>query len=570
MFVFLALASTLGSTEGASDTDYIALLDHLEGERAWNIASSLTEDRFGGRLSGDRSAELASEFIAGHFGSIGLKPAGEGGNYRARFSVPLWQLTRVPELTLIDGSSRTLQSFGYRMDFAVRPGSGSGNFSAQVVFAGYGITAKELDYDDYGSTICEGKIVLAIVGTPSSSKFKESSHGAWNMKADNAVRHGAAALILIDNPSEPTPHFVERWAGGHTVYQKLVVLWATVRLAERLLAEDGFSLSPLQKLIDQDSKPQSLALNSRLRVSVQVTFAENADGYNVLGFVPGSDMASNRSVIIGAHYDHLGKDVDASIFRGANDDASGVAVMIEIARVLSTAARPRWNVLFAAWSGEEEGLRGSSAYVNSPVFPLADTVAYLNLDMVGYGRQLVCQISETHKMLRAVLAQSMEQLGGSIAVEKYSGGSDHACFEVSKVANLMFIRYPDEFYHTPRDTIDRIQRRDLLEVARLTLLMALKLSEAAEAIAAQTTIPHTGVTKSMITESSIHTSSYSMRTSESGTSISTLFSNDSNLIMIGIAVLSALSMIGMLHLKRRRVLHQNRNTGRRLRIYRPT
>ncbi len=552
-FVFLAIGFTLSSVaQVACDTDYSASLNHLESDRAWNTVNSLTANRFEGRLSGTRSAELASEFIADHFSSFGLKPAGENGSYRSRFSVPLWRLAAMPELALIDENGR-MQSFGYRRDYAVRPGSGSGNLSAGVMFVGYGITAKEFDYDDYGGVVCEGKVVLAIIGTPPASKFRQSSHGSWSLKADNAVRHGAAALVLIDSPSEPTPHFVERWAGGSTIYPKLVILWGTVRLADRLLAERGLSLSSLQKLIDQESRPQSLALNSRLRVSVQVAFTGDANGYNVLGYVAGSRAATDRVVIIGAHYDHLGKDVDGSIFRGANDDASGVAVMIEIARVLSTVARPRSCVLFAAWSGEEEGLRGSSAYVTRPFFPLADTVAYLNLDMVGCGRQLVCQISETHKMLRAALNESVEQLGVPITVEKYSGGSDHASFERNKVANLMFIRWPDEFYHTPQDTVDRIQRRDLLEVARPTLLMALKLSEAAEAVATQTTTLQTDViTKSTVTELTLSVSSHSTRTSPGVTSISPLSSEHSlNLTMIGIAVAVAFLVIGIFRFRRR-------------------
>jgi len=183
-------------------------------------------------------------------------------------------------------------------------------------------------------------------------------------------------------------------------------------------------------------------------------------------------------VIIGAHYDHWGRDVDGRIFRGANDDASGVAVTMEIARVFSAVVKPRWSVLFAAWSGEEQGLWGSYAYVKDPFFPLEDTIAYLNLDMVGYGQQLQCQVSEAHKELRQVVTESAEQLGISLDLQGFSGGSDQVPFENRKVQNLMFIYWPDEFYHTPADTADHVSRRNLLETARLTALMALKLAEA--------------------------------------------------------------------------------------------
>jgi len=171
-------------------------------------------------------------------------------------------------------------------------------------------------------------------------------------------------------------------------------------------------------------------------------------------------------------------DVDGGIFRGANDDASGVAVMMEIAQVFSAAVKPRWSVLFAAWSGEEEGLFGSYAYVDSPSFPLEGTIAYLNLDMVGYGQKLLCEVSESHEELRAVVTESAEQLRISLNLQGFSGSSDQVPFEKEKVQNLMFIYWPDEVYHTPADTADHVSRRNLLETARLTALITLKLAEA--------------------------------------------------------------------------------------------
>ncbi|MCJ7505000.1 hypothetical protein MUP05_00815 [Candidatus Bathyarchaeota archaeon] len=124
----------------------------------------------------------------------------------------------------MDAGGNVLQTFAYRKDFAVRPGSGSAEFSTEVVFVGYGITALDFGYDDYANVVSQGRVVLAIVGTPPSERFRQSSYGAWNSKADNALRYGAIGLILIDNPVEPIPFYVERSTGGQTFYQKLVVL----------------------------------------------------------------------------------------------------------------------------------------------------------------------------------------------------------------------------------------------------------------------------------------------------------------------------------------------------------
>ena len=483
------------------DPSQLKLLEYIDADRAWNTTANLAGDRFEGRLAGTRSAESASEFIASHFDSFGLKPAGTHGTYSSEFQTPMWQLTQMPKLQLVDPNGNALQNFTYRKDFAVQPGSGSGNLSAEATFLGYGISTEDYSYDDYGGIPTQGKIALAIVGTPPSDKFRERDYGSWSSKADNALKRGVAGLVLVDSPAVPTPNYIERWSGGRTIYKNLAILWATAQTADTLLKEVGMTLSSVQQLINRELKPRSFALSGLLRISVQVSFTESAKAYNVLAFVPGSDSAWKKVVIIGAHYDHLGKDVDGKIFRGANDDASGVAVMMEIARVFSIAARPRCSVLFAAWSGEEEGTRGSYAYVSKPYFPLTDTLAYLNLDMVGCGNQLVCEISEAHKDLRAVLAESVEELHVSLQLQKYSGGSDHVSFERNKVANLMFIYWPDEAYHTPKDTADRISRKNLLETARLTALIALKLSEASiAAITSGAPVSTTSAEKAIATE----------------------------------------------------------------------
>ncbi len=499
LIILISTSLSVSTRTVTCDTSYLKLLEYHDAGRAWNIIDDLAGDRFEGRLAGTQRAELASEFIASHFDSMRLKPAGADGTYRSKFPTPMWQLTQIPKLELVELGDSVLQTFEYRKDFAIQPGSGSGNFSAEVVFSGYGITTRDFAYDDYAEVSVQGKIMLVIVGTPPDDQFKQGNYGTWSSKADNALKHGAAGLILVDSPAAPTPNYIERWSGGRTVYQKLAILWGTIEMADTLLKDRGMTLSSIQRLINQDLKPQSFPTNRQLRISVQVSFTENASAYNVLGFIPGSDPTSKRVVIVGAHYDHLGKDADGKIFRGANDDASGVAVMMEIAHVFSIAAKPTCSLLFAAWGGEEEGTLGSYAYANHPCFPLTETIAYLNLDMVGYGRQLVCQISEAHKTLRTVLAESVEQLRVSIDIEKYSGGSDHVLFERNMVPNLMFIYSPDEVYHTPKDTADRISRKNLLETARLTALIALRLSEASVATITSTVLVSITTTRKAIT-----------------------------------------------------------------------
>jgi len=479
IMILLAVASTRVPALGeAADTDYFTILDRLDPDRAWSIVDHLANSVFDGRKSGTQAADLASDYIAGYFGSIGLESAGEHGTYVDEFAVPFWQLEKMPSLELVDDAGKVAHVFSYRRDFYIQPGSGSGDYTAEVAFVGYGITASSTGYDDYANVSASGRIVLAIIGTPPSG-FSDSAYATWYSKAENALSHGAVGLILVDSPAQPTPHYIEKWSGGWAFYDRLAILRGSIAMADILLRKSGQTLLSVQSMIDRNLKPQSFLAGIKLHISLQADFRKDVKAHNVLGFIRGYDpTASERALIIGAHYDHLGKDVDGSIFSGANDDASGVAVLMEVARVFSSSARSRWSILFAAWSGEEEGFYGSYAYVNHPYFPLAGTIAYLNLDLVGYGQPLTCEVSATYSALRTVVTESAHELGISAHVRGFIGSSDHAVFEERKVPNLMFIYWPDELYHTPADKADHVSRENLIETARLTALVALRLSEA--------------------------------------------------------------------------------------------
>jgi len=492
MLILATTSLTIPVLAAAADSDYIKFLENLDADRAWNIVNDLAGDRFEGRRTGTHGADLASEYIATYFASIGLKPAGPDGTYRASFKAPLCQVKRMPTLALVDANANTLQTFAYKRDFYIRQCSGGGNYSGDVIFAGYGITATELGYDDYAGTSVSGKFVIAIAGTPRSDKFSQTDYGNVYSKADNAQSRGAVGLIIVDSPASPTENYIELWSGGWWDRKGFTLLRGSIQMADLLLKEQSVTLSSVQQKIDQNLKPQSFALGKRLRISAEAVFTGTATGYNVLGYIPGSDPdASKKAVVIGSHYDHAGRDVDGVILRGANDDASGTAVMMEIARVFAAGVRPKWSVLFAAWAGEEEGLVGSKAYVNHPYFPLGRTIAYLNLDMVGAGQGLLCEISQTYGDLLATMNESRQELNISLNVEASSGGSDHASFEDRDVPNLMLIYWPDNVYHTSRDTPDHVSKEQLLETARLTTLMALKLSQA--------TIPAMTLTAEVIT-----------------------------------------------------------------------
>jgi len=172
--------------------------------------------------------------------------------------------------------------------------------------------------------------------------------------------------------------------------------------------------------------------------------------------LPGTDPDhKDELVIIGAHYDHLGRDPDGAIFNGANDNASGVATMLEIARLWHAQGyRPARSVLFVGWDNEESGLVGSEHYVSDPVYPLAKTVAVLNLDMAGVGDEVHIN---GEGIVAAQFQASAQVYSTTTFVDVWAGGSDHFPFYEAGLPASMFAWYMDEVYHTPADDIQNIQ-----------------------------------------------------------------------------------------------------------------
>ncbi len=294
-----------------------------------------------------------------------------------------------------DGA-RTLE---YGKDFEPLSLSPSGEVEAPVVFAGYGVTAPEHDYDDYASIDVRGRIVLLLRYAP--VVFGEQGwHATFVRKVQNAASHGAVAVLVVNGPRHHREDKIvpfsldvgaEETASIPTVHLKR-------EHADALLRASGRSLLDLQNGIDESLSPRSFAIEGvEVSLTVDVRRA-TVTVSNVLGFLPASAVGTlglrprpREHIVIGAHYDHLGlgekgsRDVRSRgvVHNGADDNASGVAGVLELARVFTRETnRPR-GILFAAFAGEELGLRGSYYYTSHPSFPLKDAVAMINLDMIG-------------------------------------------------------------------------------------------------------------------------------------------------------------------------------------------
>jgi hypothetical protein len=375
-----------------------------------------------------------------------------------------------------------------------------------VVFAGYGITANDdslkLHYDDYAKLDVQGKAVLIIRHEPQqnddASPFdgkRTTKYATFQHKATNAFQHQAAAVLLVNDlaglkgEKDKLLTFMEAGAEANS-HVPFVML--SREFADKLLTGAGQpSLTELEQQIDDDLKPRSRELGG-WTLSEQITIDRRVDTKNVIGVMEGSGPQAEETVVLGAHYDHLGRGgmfsgslafMSSDIHNGADDNASGTAMVLEMARRLGARHDPPpRRVVFLAFSGEERGLLGSRHYVDHPLYPLASTVMMFNFDMVGRlnaKNELTMIGTGTSPGLDALV----EILGKSsgLTVKKVAGmtdgfgGSDHQSFYPKGVPVLFAFTGVHGDYHRPSDDSDRINYPGMTRIADYLELLLLDL-----------------------------------------------------------------------------------------------
>jgi hypothetical protein len=443
--------------------------------------------------------KLARDYIAGEFAAYGLKPGGDNASYLQGFDVAVGVRVKQPtELILSRGLALKLDD-----DWTPLGLSGNGSVEAPAVFAGYGISAKEHGFDDYEGIDVKGKVVIVLRYEPppqdDKSPFRKapnySSHATLRSKANNARAHGAVAMILVDlnhrDGAEErlltTRGSLARGANG------LVAAQVKSALLEKFLDTHGLQLRALKEEIDRTGKPASRTID-KLSVKLQVTLEEIREPTeNIIAVLPGADPAlTDQAILVGAHYDHLGlghfgarsASAAGEIHHGADDNASGTAVLLDLARRLSRLpVKPARTIVFAAFSAEELGLFGSRHFVErSP--PMAKLTAMINLDMVGRLRdnRLTVFGARSGAGLSELVDAGAAPLGLSLRHSDDVGRSDHMSFYNKKIPVLHFSTGVHEDYHRPSDTWEKLNIDGMAKVSDLTLLTALNLANAKEAL----------------------------------------------------------------------------------------
>jgi acetylornithine deacetylase/succinyl-diaminopimelate desuccinylase-like protein len=446
-----------------------------------------------GRRAGTRGADLAADWIGAEFKRIGLRPGGAGGSYFQDF-------TFVDGVVL--GPDNRLAIAGqppgtpWRMDVDFRPlvFSGAGKLSGEVVFAGYGIVAPDLGYDDYAGMDVKDKIVLLLRFGPGG----DDPHSKWaaftplRLKVSNARDRGARAVLVATGPRPESARDELVAIRGEAALADAGIPALSVRraVAEDLVRGSGTTLEELQQRIDEGGKPAARALPWPVTGSVDLA-PKRSRTRNVLGLLPGTG-GTQETIVIGAHYDHLGLGMsysldpapDGKVHAGADDNASGVSGLLELARRL--VGRPqRRAILFAAFGAEEEGTLGSSHFVKDPPLPLDRVVAMLNMDMIGRLREdsVAVQGTGTSERWAKVLEQANAGLGLKLKTSEGGyGPSDHSPFYAAGRPVLLFFTGAHEDYHRPSDTSERVNAAGIARVADLVEGIVTRLAASDEPV----------------------------------------------------------------------------------------
>lgn len=376
-----------------------AAMETINQQRIRAHVRFLSHDLLEGRGTGQRGGDLAAEYIATQFALYGLEPAGDNGTYMQR--VPMVGITPLPETTfsLVPASGapmglKVLDDY-VAYDQTQQPQS---DIDVPIVFVGYGIRAPEYNWDDYKDVDVKGKVLLMLVNEPPSQDpkfFKGKAltyYGRWTYKYEEAARRGAVGVMLI-HQTEMASYLwevVRNSNSGEKSYLKLdstpklkAAAWIQFAVAQKLASASGLNLEKLLRdAQSRDFKP--VALSAKLQAHI-VSKIRPFESNNVIGLLPGSNgNLKNEAVLYTAHYDHLGIRPEMpgdNIYNGADDNATGCGVLLEIARAFSQAAeRPRRSILFASVTAEEQGLLGSEYLGKHPPFPARRIALDLNFD----------------------------------------------------------------------------------------------------------------------------------------------------------------------------------------------
>lgn len=513
----LALALCFGAM--AQDKNAIKFSATVNKDRAYQHLSVLASDEYEGRETGKKGAWMAAEYIKKQFQSFGLVGPVKGSKDPYLQPVGI-SSKKLADLSLVVGSQTKENLKDYYVLAQTTPAKGFNVKASSVIFAGYGLSKD--DFNEYAGVDVAGKVVLIFATGDPTAKAPEagttrrgqSSAGSQQAKIKYLIDNKAAGVLVInervDNLNDATKAFLTDGtaelkssdAKGNT--NTLPVITVGTAVANQLLAAANTNLTDVKKKIAETLKPATVVLNTPVAFSAKLV-EEDIKADNVLGFLEGSDpKLKDEVLVVTGHYDHIGLVEDANatdkVNNGADDDGSGTTGVLMLAEAFSKAKKagngPKRSILFMTVCGEEKGLWGSEWYSEHPVFPLANTITNLNIDMIGRGDDSRPGDNNFVYIIGSnMLSDDLDKIGKKanadyvniVLDEKYNNRtdpnrfyyrSDHYNFAKHGIPVIFYFNGVHKDYHQPGDEVSKIDFPMLAKRAQLVYFTAWELANA--------------------------------------------------------------------------------------------
>lgn len=429
---------------GDNPEEKYAGVDRIKSENLLATVKYLSSPELAGRLGGSDGYYKAAEFMASEFKLLGLKPMGDEG-YFQNFTVEYNDITGPCSFGLADDNG-VVKKYALGNDYVCRGFTGSGKFTAEMVFAGYGFSYPEKGFDEYDGIDVKGKIVMMFKQVPGWKIGEQRWNESLRYRAGIAYGKGALGIIFVSKPNDKNPQkpIGSVMDGEGEQLENFPMIHADIEAANEVLNLSGKSLKDLQTSIDDTEKPSSFAVNQKVFLEVNAKYDKARRTMNVAGLLEGSDAKlKNEYLIIGAHLDHAGSQAGEIYFPGANDNASGSASVLEMARTfVKSGVKPKRSILFVLFSNEESGLNGAKYYAENPLLPLEKTVAMFNNDCVGHGDSIQIGNGKSAPNLWQITRTIDSSVTKSMIMRTWNGGgADAEPFHKKGIPCLYFVTY---------------------------------------------------------------------------------------------------------------------------------
>lgn len=531
LVLFVGISYSYAQDEAEKGLDAITM-ESIKSQLGF-LASDWTE----GRAVGTKGAYLAADYIAAMFELYGVKPFGDEeysrptrtqrmagvrpeafNTYFQNFSLVQYEPGTRQSLSVVSSSpgSESSIDFVYRTDFSVNPGTVGQSAQAGLVFVGYAFRDEEEGYDDLEKVDLNGKIALVLQGYPGHKdstsagfkKFEPESRWAQyrveRAKTERLAEAGAIAVIQINPDADPTLNWsqnriypvkgayyeadqplssyynTQMALPGNEVGESVPTFSVTNRVANAIISGSEIDIQDFEKEVARDLKPKSRALNGKSVAFKTTVNSEIVKARNVVGIIEG--QKKDEFIVVGGHYDHLGK-YDGWIWNGADDNASGTVGVMSIAKAfMATGKKPERSVIFAAWTGEEKGLYGSRYFVQQAKEKDMNVVLNLNYDMIARNtendsvkNQASMSYTKANYNIEETTKQFIDKYNINLDMnyrpsERPRGGSDHAPFAAEDIPIFYFMAAMHPDYHQPSDELDKVNWDKMHSIIKIGFL----------------------------------------------------------------------------------------------------